>query len=646
MENKKENTCQYCSINSSSFHVHPTRFDWKKLLTLISGAGLLLALFFSWVLNIPEAAKVLYFISIFSGGYFVFVGAIKGLVKQRFLNIDFLVIVAAVGAIYINQLAEASAVIFFFSLAEAFERFGIERSRKALESLIKKSPKTAILKDGKKTPVDEVTIDSVVLVRPGDLIPLDGVVLVGISSVDEATITGESIPKDKQKGSSVFAGTLNRQGYLEIKVTKESKDSTFSKIIELVEKAQKSRAPAQEFIDRFAKYYTPTVVISAIAIATIPTIFFGGIFDDWLYRALVLLVIACPCALVISTPVSIASAIGGASRHGVLIKGGKHLETLGKVEMVAFDKTKTLTLGSPYISEVITFNGFSEKEVLADAAGVEKFSSHPLAKSILDFAQERGVTPHIMEKYENIAGKGGRATCLVCNDIEHCVGNLKLIEEGSVSTEEVIKKTEKFEKEGKTVVLISEGNNVMGALVIDDKIRDEAIDTIKKLEDIGVASSILTGDNKYTANFVAKKLGIKTAYASLLPDEKLEKINKLKKEYGVVAMVGDGVNDAPSLAASSVGIAMGAGGSDVAVETADIALMNNNLLNIPKALNLGKKTVTTIKYNIAASLGVKAVFLLLALFGFTHLELAIGADSGVAILVILNSLRLFQFNDV
>tara|TARA_B100000745_G_scaffold297227_1_gene243841 strand:+ start:3405 stop:5345 length:1941 start_codon:yes stop_codon:yes gene_type:complete len=646
MAHQKETTCQYCSIDGNSLHIHPESLDWKKILTAVSGASLILALFFSWVLAIDEVAKLLYFVAILSGGYFVLIGAIRGLTKQRFLNIDFLVIVAAIGAVYINQLAEAAAVVFFFSLAEAFERFGVERSRKALETLIKKSPQTAILKSGKEVSVDKVKIGEIVLIRPGDLIPLDGIVALGSSSIDEAAITGEPIPKDKREGSGVFAGTINMQGYLEVKVTKESKDSTFSKIVGLVEKAQKSRAPAQEFIDTFAKYYTPIVVSGAILIAVIPTLFFGGVFADWLYRALVLLVIACPCALVISTPVSIASAVGGASRRGILVKGGKYLEALSKIRVVAFDKTRTLTFGEPYISDVVTFNGFSEEEVLADAAGIEKFSSHPLAKSILDFAQERGVTPHIMEKYENIAGKGGKATCLVCNDLEHCVGNLKLIEEGSVSTEEVLEKTEKFEKEGKTVVLVSEGDKVMGALAIADKIRDEAPETIKKLDSLGIQSIMLTGDNQHTANFVAQKLGIKNAYASLLPDEKVEKINELKKEYGTVAMIGDGVNDAPSLATSTVGIAMGAVGSDVAVETADVALMNNNLLNIPSALKFGRKTVTTIKYNIIASLGVKAIFLVLALFGFTHLEFAIGADSGVAILVILNSLRLFHFETV
>lgn len=608
----------------------------KKSFTIISGTSLLLALVFRW-LELNGPVEMLYLIAIISGGYFVFVAALRGILKQRFLNINFLVTVAAVGAIYINQLAEAAAVVFFFSLAEVFEEFGIERSRKAVESLIKKSPQTAILLDGRKVPVEEVKLKDIVIVRPGDLIPLDGAVIKGSSSIDEATITGESVPKDKRLGDKVFAGTMNLNGYLEVEVAKESKNSTFAKIIELVDKAQMSRAPAHEFIDTFAKYYTPSVVAGAVLITAIPSLFFGGVLQEWLYRALVLLVIACPCALVISTPVSIASAIGGASRKGVLIKGGKYLELLGKIKAVAFDKTRTLTFGEPVVSDVVAFNGFSEEEVLADACGIEKFSSHPLSKSILDFAQEKGVTPHLMEKYENIAGKGGKAVCLVCDNMEHCVGNLKLIGANAVTSQEILEKTEQFEKEGKTVVLVSEGDKVMGALAITDKIRPEAEETIQSLNRLGLETAMVTGDNPHTANFVAQKLGIKSVYASLLPDEKVQKIEELKKKHGLAAMVGDGVNDAPSLATSTVGVAMGTGGSDVAIETADVALMNSNLLNIPYAATLGRKTLVAIKQNIIASLGVKAVFLILALFGFTHLEFAIGADSGMALLVVLNS---------
>lgn len=617
--------------------------NWKKILTIISGVSIALAWIPGWP-SFPEfVTSIFYYISIISGGYFVFVAAARGLLRQRFLNINFLVSIAALGAIYINQLAEAASVIFFFSLAEYFEEFGIERSRKALETLLDKSPQTATFKNGKTLPVEEVKIADIVIIKPGDIVPMDGVVIFGSSSVDEAAITGESIPQDKREKDTVFAGTLNQNGYLEIQVTKESKNSTFAKIIQLVERAQASRAPVQEFIDRFAKYYTPAIVGLALLIAIVPPLMFAGDFQDWLYRALVLLVIACPCALVISTPVAIASAIGGASRKGILIKGGKYLDLLGKIKAVAFDKTRTLTEGRPIVSDVITFNGFSKEEVIADAAGIEMFSSHPLAQSITDFAKEKNIAPHAMNTYENIAGKGGKAVCMVCDDIQHCVGNLKFIGVESTASKEVIEKTSRYEKEGKTVVLVSESNQVMGALTISDKIRDESKITVQKLNEKGVTSVILTGDNQHTADFVGKELGIKDVYGSLLPDEKVKKIEELKSRFGTVAMVGDGVNDAPSLVTSGVGFAMGAGGSDVAIETADVALMNDNLTNVPVAIDLGKRTSKIIRHNVTAALGVKAFFLILALAGFTHLEYAIGADSGMAILVILNSLRLFHF---
>ncbi len=615
----------------------------KKNYTILSGLFLAIAYLGQFIALNATAILILYILSILSGGIFLAYSAVRGLFKQRFLNINFLVTIAAIGALYIGQYAEAASVIFFFMLAEFFEDIGIERSKKALEALVKKSPKTAILLNGKQVEIDKVKVKEIVIVRPGDLIPLDGKVIKGSSSVDEATITGESVPVDKRLDDTVFAGTINLNGYLEIEVLKESKNSTFAKIVDLIEKAQKSRAPAQEFIEVFARYYTPAIVGIALLIAVVPPLFFGGVFDDWLYRSLVLLVIACPCALVISTPVSIASAIGGASRRGVLIKGGKYLELLGKVKAVAFDKTKTLTFGEPKVTDVLTFNGYSEEEVLADAAGIENFSSHPLSKSILDFVQEKGVTPHVMEKYQNVTGKGSKATCLVCNNLEHCIGNLKLLKAHNISTEKVIGVIEKLEKDGKTVVLIGEGDKLMGLLAISDTIRDEAKETIYELERLGVTTSLLTGDNIHTGQYVGNLLGIKNVYASLLPDEKVKKIEELKEKFQYVAMVGDGVNDAPSLVTANVGIAMGAGGSDVAIESSDVALMNNNIKNIPYAIRLGKKTLSTIKQNIAVSLGVKAIFLTLALFGFTHLEYAIGADSGMAILVIINSLRLFKF---
>ena len=637
-----DNICDHCEPESKSSGVSTMHINWKKILTWTAGIFVIAG----FVINLfdisPIVVTALYYLAIVSGGIYVVKGAWRGLSKQRFLNIDFLVVIASIGAIYLGELPEAAAVIFFFSLAEAFEDYGIDRSRRALQALLHKSPQTAILLDGTSIQVSEVLVGQIIQVKPGELIPLDGKIVKGMSAVNEATITGESIPKDKYEGDIVFAGTLNENGYLEIEVTKESKNSTFSKIIALVEQAQKAKAPTQEFIDRFAKYYTPLVVVIAFVIAVAMPFITGEPFAVWLEQAITLLVIACPCALVISTPVAITSAIGGASKRGILIKGGKHLEELRKVKVVAFDKTGTLTLGEPYISDVIAFNGFTEEQVLEDAAGLEQFSSHPLAKSILNFAKEKGITPHSMKGYQNIAGKGGKATCVICDDIDHLVGNLKLMEAHGVSTEGIFEKTEKFEREGKTVVLVSEGDKIMGALAISDKVKDEAKETIGKLAAMGVASVMLTGDNQYTASHVAEALGIKEAYGSLLPDEKVGKIQILKDKYGSVAMVGDGVNDAPSLALSNVGIAMGAKGSDVAIETADIALMNDSILNIPYTVNLSKKALRAVKQNVTAALISKVAFIVLAIFGISNLGIAIAADTGVAILVIINGLRLFK----
>ncbi|MBS0606436.1 MAG: cadmium-translocating P-type ATPase [Verrucomicrobia bacterium] len=612
---------------------------WKKFLTIVSGICVVSAFVLKF-LDLNKEATILYYAALISGGYFVLIAAVRGLIKQRFLNIDFLVVIAAIGATYINQIGEAAAVVFFFSLAELFEEYGIEKSKKAVETLIKKAPKTAVLKSGEIVQVESVRKNDLILIKPGDLIPLDGKVVKGMSSVDESMITGESIPKDKKENDLVFSGTLNQNGFLEVEVTKENKDSTFNKIVQLMEEAQRSRAPTQEFIDKFAKYYTPSVVVFAFILATVPALFFGAVFTEWLYKALILLVISCPCALAIATPISVASAIGGAAKKGILIKGGVHLEEIGKTEAVAFDKTRTLTLGEPYVTDVVPVGNHTEEEVLADAAGIESFSSHPLSKSILAYIQDKGITPHIMEQYENISGKGGKAICANCNGSEHAIGNIKLM--GIDIPPPILKKIEELEKNGKTVVIIRESDQIIGIIGIADTIRKEAKEAVSLLDKMNITSAMLTGDNQHAAKYIADKSGIKMYFASLLPQEKVEKIDELKQKYKSVVMVGDGVNDAPALATANVGMVMGAKGSDVAIEVADIALMNDNLLNVPYSISHGKRTLHVIKQNIVASLGVKFVFLTLAIFGLTTLEYAIGADSGMAILVIFNGLRLLR----
>lgn len=617
----------------------------KVSLTVLSGITLVIGLFLSWFKIAPGLSPYLYLISLISGGIFVYKAAFEGIKKGALFNINLLVTIASIGAFFINQWAEAASVVFFFSLAEMFEEFGIKRSQQAIRKLIEQTPQEAQKKEGDKiisVAIEQIGINDVVVVKPGDKIPLDGKVVSGNSAVDEAAITGEAMPKEKIIGDMIFAGTLNMSGYLEIKVTKKPQDTVLAKVIATIEEAQEKKAPSQEFIDRFAFYYTPSIVIGAVFLTVIPTLL-GGEFTQWLYRSLTLLVIACPCALVISTPVSIASAIGRASQKGALIKGGKFLEAIGKVKAIAFDKTRTLTEGKPVISDILTFNGFSKEEVLADAYGIGKFDTHPLSAAIKAKAEEEKIDSHTMAKFQNIPGKGSKANCLVCDDLTHCVGNLKLLSSEKVETKEIEKVVEKLAKEGKTTILVSEGKVVMGVLGITDTIREEAKSTIQQLKQLNVLSlAIISGDNKYAVDYVAEKIGISKAFAQLLPEQKLEVIGKLKKEHGKVAMVGDGINDSPSLASSDVGIALGSAGSDVAIETADIALMGDDLRNIPYLVGLGRQTNKVIKQNIIASLGIKAFFLALGVFGLTHLEWAIAADSGVALLVTLNGLRLFR----
>ncbi len=509
--------------------VEEKKINWRTIATVISGIGTVLGFLLSYAGVSENITSVLFLISIIVGGVFVVQGAFEGLTKKKFLNIEFLVVIASIGALYLGELGEASAVIFFFSLAEAFESFGVKRSRKALEELVKNNPKQATLKDGRVLDIDSVQLNAIVVIKPGDLIPLDGTIILGTSAINEASITGESLPKDKIVGDAVYAGTINVNGYLEIRVTKISKDSTISKIVELVSSAQESKTQSEEFVDSFAKYYTPAVALVALLIVAIPVFFFDGSLLIWLERAITLLVIACPCALVIATPVTVTSALGGASKKGILIKGGKFLELLGKVNVIAFDKTGTLTIGKPVVTDVIVFNGFTEQELLEDVAGMESFSTHPLAEAIIDYAKKKGITPHQMESYQNIPGKGGKAICKICDDLEHCVGNLKMMDAHNVSVDEITKDTEKFEKEGKTVVLVSEKDKVMGMLAISDIVREASAKTIHTLSLNNVSSAMLTGDNVHSAKYISEELGIQNVFAGLLPEEKWKRYESLKK---------------------------------------------------------------------------------------------------------------------
>jgi len=554
--------------------------------------------------------------------------------------------IAIIGAVFLQKFEEASIIIILFGLGEALEEYGIGKSQSALKELIDKAPKLAQIKGmADKTPIDKIKIGDIIIIKPGDQIPLDGKIILGNSSVNEANITGEPLPKNKSKDDFVFAGTMNGSGYLEVEVLKTAKDSTLSKIVDLTYKSAEKKSRAHKFIEKFAKYYTPAVISISFLLVVVPVWLLNEPFIPWFTQALTLLLISCPCALVISTPITIFSAIGNATKKGIIIKGGRFIEELGKIKAIAFDKTGTLTLGKPIVSDIIPLNGFTKEELLSCASGMEIFSEHPISQSIISEAKKYNLEPHKFSNFESVAGKGVKGDCLVCTSSHHCVGNLKFIAEQFKVEQGVVEQVESLEKQGKTVIVMADNEKVIGVIGISDELRKESKPTINKLLDIGVTPIMLTGDNGLSAHFIANQIGIREIKAGLLPQDKVTELSNLTKHYKYVAMVGDGVNDAPSLATSSVGIAMGAIGSDVAIENADIALMNNNITNIPYLIKLGKKASQTIMINTGAAITIKLVFLALALLGKSSLALAIFADVGVTILVILNGLRLFKFEE-
>ncbi len=619
-----------------------TKFRWLMAALLVVAPFSALSFFsihFSLWFELPFFLTI---IVIF--GRKVFISGVKSLLKFNFSNINLLMTIATIGALYLKQFEEAVIIIVLFALGDTLEGFGIRRSKAALKALIDKAPKSAQIKGKEeKVPIEDITLDEIIIVKPGDHIPMDGEVIAGGSLVDEASITGEPIPKDKHVGDTVYAGTVNGTGYMEVRVTKLAKDTTLAKIVEVTYKSAQKKSVSQKFIEKFAKIYTPMVILASISLVVIPVVFLGKPFDTWFVQALTLLIISCPCALVISTPIAIFSAIGNATEKGVIIKGGRFLEEMGKIKAIAFDKTRTLTRGEPAVSDIIPLNGCTEEEVIACAAGMEAFSEHPIAKSILNKAEEKGVDIHQFTNFQAVPGKGLKGECTVCFDSHHCMGNLEFVTEEHDVSEAVKERIDEFEKQGKTTIVMSDNKKVKGVIGVTDEIRPESKALIENLLNLNVEPVILTGDNVSSAKFVATQLGINMVRASLLPDEKVDELTKLIGQYKHVAMVGDGVNDAPALATASVGIAMGAIGSDVAIENADIALMNDKLSMVPYLIGLGKKCVEKIQFNIASAVIVKFLFLALALGGMSNLALAIFADVGVTILVVLNSLRLYNY---
>lgn len=616
-----------------------TKFRWLILSLVLVGIFEVLSLS-GWdlphVIAIPLFLSIILFI-----GHHTLLEGFQALFQLNFKSINFLMTIAVIGAFYLEKYEEAAIVIVLYNLAEKLEDLGIQKSKTSLSSLAEKMPKVAFIKGRDfSIPVSQVKIDDVLVIKPGEMIPLDGQVLLGFSAVDEATITGEPIPKDKMVGDFVFAGTLNKQGYIEVKVTKLSKDTTLAKIQEITLQAFEAKAHTQKFIEIFSSYYTPSVILLAFLWMIIPPYFFSTPFNQSFQNALTLLVIACPCALVISTPVSIYSALGNAASKGILIKGGRYLEAIGKIKAIALDKTRTLTFGNPIVTDVIPFGSHTKEHLLSCAAGIEIQSEHPLAKSIVQAAKKEKYVPHSVENFQIKIGKGAQADCLVCEDKHHCIGKLEFILEEHHVPQEVIEKMDLLQKEGKTVILICTHKEVEGVIGLLDEVRPESKQVILNIKSLGIIPVMLTGDNPTSAQAIAKMVDITDVKSSLLPEDKAKEIQTLLDKYKSVAMVGDGINDAPALALSSVGITMSELGSDTAIEAASIVILSDYLNRIPFLIKLGRKALQTIRLNIFLAIAIKLIFISLALFGMSNLALAIFADVGVTVLVILNSLRL------
>jgi Cd2+/Zn2+-exporting ATPase len=558
-------------------------------------------------------------------------------------SIEMLMTIAALGALVINATEEAAAVVFLFLVGELLEGVAAGKARDSIKSLAALVPKTAFVEEAGKTrevPAQSLTLGAIILVRPGDRISADGTILSGESAIDEAPVTGESVPVHKKPGDTVFAGTVNGDGAVRVKVTATAQDNTIARVVKLVEEAQEKKAPTERFIDRFSKYYTPAVVVVAALVATIPPLFMGGNWDEWVYKGLAILLIGCPCALVISTPAAIAASLSAGARQGLLMKGGAVLEGLGKLTAVALDKTGTLTEGKPKVTDIVPFE-FTEADILRLSAALETGSSHPLALSILAKAAEQGVGIPAASDAKALGGKGVTA---IVDGQETFLGSPRAAGERVVLSEHHQQVITALNDEGKTVSVLVVGNRLAGAIAMRDEPRADAINGLNQLKERGIKIVMLTGDNKRTATAIGQTLGIDVR-AELMPEDKQRIVGELKAEGFVVGKVGDGINDAPALAAADIGIAMG-GGTDVALETADAAILHGRVADVARMVDLSKRTMRNIHQNIAMSLGLKAVFLVTTIIGITGLWPAILADTGATVLVTLNALRLLRVSKV
>lgn len=609
-------------------------------------SGILIALGFigSYTGISPFLTIAMYAVAMIVSGYKPVKSAYYA-IRSRSLDMNVLMSAAAIGAAFLGEWLEGATVVWLFSLGLNLQNRAIEKTRKSIRGLMELTPPEAWVKVGNeliKKPVEDVSINDVIVVKPGDRIPLDGDVVDGESSVNQAAITGESIPVDKGKGSFVYAGSINEHGSLSVKVTKLIEDTTISKIIHLVEEAQEKKAPTEAFIDKFARIYTPVVFILALLVIIIPPSFGFGTWEEWIYKGLMLLVIACPCALVISTPVAIVTALGNAAKNGVLIKGGTFLENAGSINAIAFDKTGTLTEGKPKVTDVVVFND-SEENMLSIARTLEEYSTHPIAKTIVNYTKDKSIQAKNGAEFKNLTGKGVQATI---GNVTYFAGNIKLFEEVGTPLNNHLKQILNLQDEGKTIIILGTADNILGIISVSDTIRETTKMSVENLKKIGVEQVVmLTGDNEGTAKAIASKAGVNRYFSELLPEDKVDAIKQLQEEGYRVAMVGDGINDAPALATANLGIAMGGAGTDTAMETADIVLMADNLEKLPHTMKLSRKALAIIKQNIWFSLIVKAVALIFIFPGWLTLWIAVLSDTGAALIVILNSLRLLRIKE-
>jgi Zn2+/Cd2+-exporting ATPase len=590
---------------------------------------------------------LVYLLAILLGGWKILWKAFAAL-RTGVLDMNVLMTTAVVGAAAIGKWSEGAAVVILFSVALMLESYSTARTRKAVQSLLSLSPQQAsVLRDGQEQTVDASAVvpGDVIVIRPGERVPLDGTVVEGSSTVNESAVTGESTPVAKTKASELFAGSINDRGMLRATVSRHHDDTALARILQLIEDAEQQRAPVQDFIDRFARIYTPAVLALALLVAAIPPLVLSQPPLEWVYRALVLLVIACPCALVISTPVTIVSALTNAARRGVLIKGGRHIEHLSRINAVAFDKTGTLTEGRPRLTDIVVLNALSRDRVLQIAAALEYRSEHHLAEAILDEAARSGVDHSSIEvsEFESLPGRGVRA---VVEGRTFFLGNDRLGREEGYLDADALRRVGDFVQQGKTPMILGSGGETISILAVQDSTRHHSKAAIERLRDLGIKHfRLLSGDQEHAVDALAGALSIDRAAGRLLPAEKVSAVQEMMEQYGTVAMVGDGVNDAPALAVSTVGIAMGVAGSDAALETADVVLMSDDLAKLPYVFALSSKAMTIIRQNIALALGVKSVFLVLSLAGFSTLWMALLADDGAALAVILNGLRILRFEE-